>query len=101
MKLSLVFRKNACSGKSAGAGIRLLAVLLLMVFILAEPLQVFAAAKPSVTKQPSGAEAEEGQKVSFRITAKGTNLKYQWYIKVQDGTWKNTCKAICSEALHM
>ena len=88
MKLSLVFRKNACSGKSAGAGIRLLAVLLLMVFILAEPLQVFAAAKPSVTKQPSGAEAEEGQKVSFRITAKGTNLKYQWYIKVPDGTWK-------------
>ena len=46
--------------------------------------------KPAITKQPAGLEVEEGQKATFRVTAEGTGLTYQWYVRLAGGTWKKS-----------
>ncbi|MBO4289333.1 MAG: N-acetylmuramoyl-L-alanine amidase [Lachnospiraceae bacterium] len=46
--------------------------------------------RPSITKQPESLELTEGQKAVFKVTASGTGLKYQWYIKLEGGSWKRS-----------
>ncbi len=43
--------------------------------------------RPEITRQPEDVTAKEGQEVQVSCAAKGTNLKYQWYMWVpgQDG----------------
>ncbi len=45
---------------------------------------------PVITGQPTGQTAEEGKKATFKVTASGTGLSYQWQVSKDSGaTWKN------------
>ena len=94
---------NGCDDRKAGGAkrcFRFLAVFLaaLMLLSLAEPLQAFAVAKPSITKQPTDREVTQGKKAVFRVRAKGAGLKYQWYIKLEGGSWKKLAVASAKTA---
>ena len=39
------------------------------------------AVKPSITAHPQSVTAKTGDKLTFTVKAKGTGLRYQWYIK--------------------
>ena len=45
---------------------------------------------PVITGQPTGQTVEEGEKATFKVTASGTGLSYQWQVsKDSGGSWKN------------
>ena len=44
--------------------------------------------KPTITKQPSSVTTTVGSTATFKVTAAGVNLKYQWQWN-DNGTWKN------------
>ncbi len=50
-----------------------------------EKVQATSAEKPVITKQPLNVTVEEGEKAAFTVTAKGTDLSYQWEIDRNDG----------------
>lgn len=52
------------------------------------------AAKPAITTQPKAASVTAGKKVTFKITASGTALSYQWqYRRSTSGSWTNVSAA--------
>ena len=51
------------------------------------------------TSQPKDATAAEGQDVNFEVSAIGHNVKYQWYFKRPDSTWKKATKAGSTTAI--
>lgn len=47
------------------------------------------ASKPSITSNPTGKTASAKKKVTFKVTAKGTALRYQWYFRTSSrAKWK-------------
>ncbi|MBQ8974664.1 MAG: immunoglobulin domain-containing protein, partial [Oscillospiraceae bacterium] len=44
---------------------------------------------PVITAQPKDASASAGDEVSFTVTARGTNLKYQWRYSKDGSSWYN------------
>ena len=47
-------------------------------------------AKPVITTQPMNVEVTAGNSVSFKVTASGTGLSYQWQVsKDNGGSWSN------------
>ena len=48
-------------------------------------LTVFA-----IKTQPVSVSAKEGDSVTFKVTATGSNLTYQWQYKAPGGSWKNS-----------
>ena len=49
-----------------------------------------AVVAPTITTQPKSQTVNAGGKVSFSVTATGTDLKYQWQYRASStGTWKN------------
>ena len=44
---------------------------------------------PSITKQPSDAEVDNGETATFTVVASGLNLSYQWKINRDDGSGWN------------
>ena len=50
-----------------------------------------AMAKPAITAQPSSVTAANGKTATFKVTATGTGLSYQWQYSADNGkTWHNT-----------
>ena len=44
--------------------------------------------KPAITGQPKSVTADPGETVSFRVTASGSDLSYQWYYRTSvSGSW--------------
>ena len=57
-------------------------------------------AKPVITTQPASKTVQEGKKVTFKVKAKGENLKYQWYYRTSaTGTWKKVTSKGTSASL--
>ena len=51
-------------------------------------VQVYCDPKAVISAQPESLSAEEGDTVSFRVSAQGERLSYQWYYrKTADGAW--------------
>ncbi len=46
---------------------------------------------PKITSQPVSQEVAEGQKAVFKVSAKGSNLKYQWYYRNSASDAWNKC----------
>ena len=46
--------------------------------------------RPVITDHPQDATATEGGAVTFRVTATGSDLTYQWQYRVPGGSWKNS-----------
>ncbi|MCQ2457630.1 MAG: leucine-rich repeat protein [Clostridia bacterium] len=44
----------------------------------------------SITKQPASQTVRKGTTVEFTVTAKGTELTYQWQYMQPEGAWKNS-----------
>ena len=72
---------------------RLLSLLLVvtMVFLFISA-GIFAAGEgsgaPKITKQPQNQTVSAGQKATFKVTASGDGLKYQWYyLKPGETAW--------------
>lgn len=52
------------------------------------------ASKPVITAQPKAASVTAGNRVTFKITASGTALSYQWqYRRSASGSWTNVSAA--------
>ena len=50
--------------------------------------------KPAITAQPTAKTVTEGTKAVFKVTASGTELKYQWQYKAAgSSTWKSVSAA--------
>jgi len=47
-------------------------------------------AKPTITAQPTNATVTAGNKATFKVTASGTGLTYQWQYKDAGGSWTNS-----------
>ena len=54
--------------------------------VYSEPAKLTLIAKPVITSNPSAASAAEGDTVTFRVTATGTSLSFQWYYKTPDAS---------------
>ena len=47
--------------------------------------------KPAITGQPKSVTADPGETVSFRVTASGSDLSYQWYYRTSaTGSWSKS-----------
>ncbi len=62
-------------------------------------LTVVQTQPPVITKQPKDVGIQSGQTATFRVTASGSNLSYQWYYrKSETGAW-NKCSDGASATL--
>jgi hypothetical protein len=53
-----------------------------------EKVSVVSNGKPKITTQPKSRSVKQGAKVTFKVAAKGSGLKYQWYCrKSSSGSW--------------
>ena len=57
-----------------------------------------AYARPSITTQPVSKTIEAGKKVTFKVTAKGGGLSYQWQYKKPGGSWVNVASSAGKKA---
>ena len=58
---------------------KIIALVLAICFVFAFAAESFAAAKPTITKQPETATTSKKGTVSFSITVKGKVGSYTWY----------------------
>ncbi|MBO4289386.1 MAG: immunoglobulin domain-containing protein [Lachnospiraceae bacterium] len=59
-----------------------------------------AYAKPAVKTQPKAQTVKSGAKVTFKVTAKGGGLSYQWYYKKPGGSWTMVSSAAGKKAAY-
>ncbi|MBQ2309023.1 MAG: BspA family leucine-rich repeat surface protein [Erysipelotrichales bacterium] len=69
--------------------------------VTSNPATLTVISKPVITSQPSNKTVSAGTAVSFKVTASGTNLKYQWYYRTSAaGTWKKSTAACATTATY-
>ena len=65
-------------------------------------VKLTAMAKPAIKTQPASVKTANGNTATFKITATGSSLTYQWQYSADNGnTWKNTSFASNSATVSM
>lgn len=59
--------------------------------LLFHPIEIYAAAKPKIKRQPQSVYTRISGEVEFAVKAFGKNLSYRWYVKrVGEKKWRKT-----------
>ena len=63
-------------------------------YVYTKAVKLTAVSKPVITTQPKAVSTAAGKKITFKVTASGTGLSYQWYYRTSStANWKMVSSA--------
>ncbi|MBO4289268.1 MAG: leucine-rich repeat protein [Lachnospiraceae bacterium] len=63
-------------------------------YVYTKAVKLTAVSKPVITTQPKAVSTAAGKKITFKVTASGTGLSYQWYYRTSStAKWKMVSSA--------